>query len=130
MSKTVKRITTIHFVDNTDGEDVYLGYLYGSPGAMGFNLAYSLDDAMDISNKTAEEQLEILYGFQCEYPEDECKLVVITTTIERVEVVMDEGLYKESRQRIALAKLTENDIKALGLMSIFTYIKTKYHITG
>jgi hypothetical protein len=130
MSKTVKKVTTIHFVDVVDGEDVYLGYMYGSAGAMGFNLAYSLDDALDLSGRTADEQLEILYGFQCEYPESECKLVVITTTVEHVEVVMDEGLYKESRQRIALAKLTENDIKALGLMSIFTYIKTKYHVAG
>jgi len=126
-----KRITIIQYSEwDEDGEEVFI-YLEEAwldvDGGYGFSSTEQVELALDLSEKTIEEQVRIFSQFQEENPESDCKIVSITINIIREEMSLEEDAYREARQKIALAKLNEGDIKALGIMNIHTYIKTKFH---
>ena len=111
-----------------DGEYVYVGGLHtGNYDVPSIADAYSFEDAMDFSEQPKELITQIYDQFQNENEERDVELVRITvkTTVE--DITEDDEEFKELRQKSALAKLTERDIKALGLVPIAVYIKTKFH---
>lgn len=126
---TNKTITAIRYLDSSDSEYVYLGNAWeNGEGGWRVTTAYTLDEAMDITGNSIDTQMALFTSFQEYFDEEEVEMVRVQTTIE-TEDLLDavEGEFKEMRQRIALNKLTERDIKALGIVSVATYIKTKYH---
>lgn len=126
-----QKVTTIqHSEWDEDGEEVFIyleeAWLDGY-GGYGFSSTEQVELALDLSEKPLEEQIKIFAQYQEENPDFECKIVTITISITREEMSLDENEYREARQRLALEKLNEGDMKALGVMNIFTYIKTKFH---
>jgi hypothetical protein len=55
------------------------------------------------------------------------ELVKVEITTKHTPVDMGVGEILEKRQKVALAKLTVDDIHALGIEKIATYIKLRYH---
>lgn len=111
-----------------DGEYVYVGGLrsgvYDEPH---LDDVYSFEEAMDLSDQPKELITQVYDQYQKENEEREVELVRITvkTTVE--DITEDDEEFKELRQKSALAKLSERDIKALGIVPIAVYIKTKFH---
>lgn len=127
MREETKTTTVIRFLD-TDNEYVYVsGTNEVAYDRLHCYDAYSLEDAEDYSDQSKERIAEILEAFQDQNVDHECEVVRITmkTTIE--DIMENDDVFKELRQRGALAKLSEKEIKALNLTSIAVYIKTKYH---
>lgn len=87
---------------------------------------YSFEDAKDFDDYELDYVIEVYEQFQNENINSTVEIVRIKT-ITYIEDVMNEGEFKEIRQKNALAKLTEDEIKALGLTNIAVYIKTKFH---
>lgn len=120
-------ITTIRFTDS-DGDFVYLESAYPDhDGDMRVSSCYRINEAMDLSSMTQESIFEMYQAFQSYYADEACEVVRITvkTTVENLFEDNDE--YKETRQRVALKKLNDQDIKILNLTNLAVYIKTKYH---
>lgn len=88
--------------------------------------AYSFEEAKDFDEYELDYVMEIYEQFQEENSNSTIEIVRMKT-ITYIEDVMDDGEFKEVRQKNALAKLTEDEIKALGLTNIAVYIKTKFH---
>lgn len=111
-----------------DGEYVYVGGLrsgvYDEPH---LDDVYSFEEAMDFGDQPKELITQVYDQYQKENDEREVELVRITvkTTVE--DITEDDEEFKELRQKSALAKLSERDIKALGIVPIAVYIKTKFH---
>jgi len=120
-------ITTIRYMD-VDGEYVYIKNAvdFGEDLSWSFGVAYEREEADDISELSVEDQVNLFIVFQEYYSNMECELVKLMIRIESKDLLTDSDLLKEARQRIALNKLNDRDIKALNLGSIATYIKTKY----
>lgn len=119
--------TVIRYKDY-DNDHIYVGTVStGSYDSLYINESYTLEDAFDFSDQDSEYIVSIYDQFQRDNPSFECEVVRITvkTTIE--DVMDGSDVYKELRQKTALSKLTEKEIKALGLTNIAVYIKTKYH---
>lgn len=111
-----------------DGEYVYVGgLLTGNYDGLNIADAYSFEDAMDFGEQPKELITQVYDQYQKENDERDVELVRITvkTTVE--DITEDDEEFKELRQKSALAKLSERDIKALGLVPIAVYIKTKFH---
>jgi hypothetical protein len=124
--KTKTVITTIRYKD-CDGDYVYLASSWKDIDEWRVNSAYQIEEAQDVSEMSSDEQMELYIAFSEYYEGEAVELVRITTTIEEDDLTdVDEGEYRELRQRIALRKLNDTDIRALGIMNIATYIKTKY----
>lgn len=127
MREDSKTALVIRYKDYDD-EYVYVGGLYnGQYDTPSITGVYEFDDAMDFSEQPKEHIVQVYDQFQNENEERDVELVRITvkTTIE--DITEDDEEFKELRQKSALAKLTERDIKALGLVPIAVYIKTKFH---
>lgn len=127
IKKNTQTVTVMRYLD-TDGDYVYLCNAWQSDDEWRCSCAYTLEEALDVSSFTDEHRLEMFMGFQEYYDDVDAEMVRIKTTVEVEDLTdVDEGEYREMRQRIALKKLTESDIRALGIVNIATYIKTKYH---
>jgi len=132
MSKTTKRqITTIQYSESDEEGNDTTFYLEDawrdSYDDYAFSQTEQVEMAHDLSESSLEDQVRIYEEFQEAYPECDCQLVKLTIEVTSEELSLGEDGYREARQRIALEKLNKGDIEALGLMKIFTYIKTKYH---
>jgi len=123
VSKTVMR-----FVDNDD-DYVYIGHYCHNGERYYAGNVYNFDEAMDLSRVPEEEIRDLFVDHQNYYEDYDCEIVRITREVTVEELQTDDTTIKELRQRQALSKLTERDIKILGLGSVATYIKTKYHNT-
>lgn len=120
-------ITTIRFTDS-DGDFVYLESTYPDhDGDMRVTSCYRINEAMDLSGMDQDHIFDVYQAFQSYYEDTVCEVVKITvkTTVENLFEDNDE--YRETRQRVALKKLNEDDIKILNLTNLAVYIKTKYH---
>lgn len=129
--KLKQTVTVIRYLDD-EGDYVYLCNAWKTYDDSDYTwrctCAYTLEEAMDLSDRSDTERLEMFMGFQEYYDDVNAEIVRVVTTVETEDLTdVDEGDYREMRQRIALKKLNENDIKALGIVNIATYIKTKYH---
>lgn len=127
MSETVVTKTVIRYMD-CDNTYTYLGPPYDdSYNPMDFSSQYSFEEAEDLSNRSRVEMMQIFEKFQDENVGFDCELVKITVSTKVEDEFIDDEVLKELRQRAALKKLTDSDVKALGLTNIAVYIKTKYH---
>lgn len=129
MSKTTLNttITAIRYKDS-DGDFVYMSDGYKIDGDWRVTSCYSIEEAKDVSVFSHDDQLSMYMAFHEYYEVEEIEMVRISTTIVTEDLLdVDDGELKEMRQRIALSKLTDRDIRALGITNIATYIKTKYH---
>lgn len=126
--KATEESKLVIMFDYEDGDFGYLSGVYeNTQGEMQVSTGYELEDATDLSNHTKEDIYELFLKFQ-EFHEDyDCELVRITTKVTVEDVETDDDTIKELRQKFALSKLNERDIKALGIANIATYIKTKFH---
>lgn len=123
----VSKVTAMRYLD-TDGDYVYVSRVSDNhEGGYYINVAYNLDEAYDFVNTDKEELMKILEGFQDYYDDMDCEVVKITIRTTTEDIMMDDPEFKELRQKHALDKLTEKEIKALGLVPIAVYIKTKFH---
>lgn len=127
-SQTVEK-TIFCFIDS-DGDEGYVSYVYDSASRdPTFNTTYNLNDAGDMSNHSYAEMTRLFYHYQREIDYATCHIKKIKTIMEVEEIGIDDDEMREIRQRIAIGKLNETDIKALGITNIATYIKTKFHNT-
>lgn len=58
---------------------------------------------------------------------DNVRFERVNMEIRYDNISLDDGVYLEERRRKAIGKLRTEDIEALGVGDIATYIKTKYH---
>lgn len=113
-----------------DSEYVYVGGIRtGAYDEPHIDDVYSFDEAMDFDEQPKEIITRTYEQYQKENEGRDVELVRITvkTTVE--DITEDDEEFKELLQKSALAKLSERDIKALGLVPIAVYIKTKFHNT-
>ncbi len=83
-------------------------------------------DATPIDIDKVDTLLDIRTKILTKVP-DGVDLVKVEVTTKHNAVDMNVGEILEKRQKIALAKLTVDDIHALGIEKIATYIKLRYH---
>jgi hypothetical protein len=89
---------------------------------------YDFEDALDLSPYSQTELVKIYRSFFETYGDDyDCEIVNITKTIKIAPYETEDDTIKELTQKHALSKLTEREIRALGIVNIATYIKTKFH---
>lgn len=127
MRETTNKVLVIRFLDD-DGDYVYVSgvndhdyselYVYD---------AYTLEDAMNFDGEGEERLMDVCQAFQTQHDDKDCEIVRITTTTVIEDIMEDSETFKELRQKNALAKLSEKEIKALNLVPIAVYIKTKFH---
>lgn len=125
-STVVKERVLFSFEDR-DGDIGYVSAIYDRRRSKPeFSTSYDIAYAEHISDDP-DELLKLFYHFASEYEDYPCKLIRVTETTEMAEMEINDDEMREVRQRIALSKLNEGDIKALGIGNIATYIKTKFH---
>jgi hypothetical protein len=123
----VQSKVVIRYLD-CDGTYTYMGAPWeDSYGDQRFGSEYTFEDAFDLSESSNGEVMDFLEKYQDENEGFDCELVKITISTEIEDLMEDDPEFKELRQRAALKKLTEAEIKALGITNIAVYIKTKYH---
>ena len=84
-------------------------------------------EAFDYSKESAAVLIESYRYLSSEYGEDNVEVVSVKIETEVSLVDLNEEVYMEERRRIALNKLTTDDIKALGLEQLAVYHKLKYY---
>lgn len=84
--------------------------------------AVNVFDSYSVNEDCLFEAL-MAYGEYAESTDVEIAKMNITIDAKAV----DSDMIREAKQRIALKKLNNADIEILGLSSLATYIKTKYH---
>lgn len=93
-----------------------------------FDLVEDPWDAYDFTMESDEAKWKAISAVtlhHCEIGES-VEFVYIKKSIE-IENETNNEFLKELMVRAALEKLSEKEIKVLGIMNLFTYIKTKYH---
>lgn len=125
MSESKETKTIIRYFDSDDTY-VFAGAPWmDSADNLRISEIYNIEDAYDFSGHDNEELFDFFEIFQDDHPDFDIELIEMTTIVKDI---MDENdLFKELRQKAALRKLTEPEIKALGITNIAVYIKTKYH---
>lgn len=126
MREESKTSTVLRYKD-VDGAYVYVGAVRRSGTALYINDVYEFPDAMDFVNESKESILEAYLTFQRENREHVVELAKVTVQYTVEDVLENDQDLKELQQQIALSKLSEQDIKVLGLLPIAIYIKTKFH---
>lgn len=94
-----------------------------------FNMASSERNAYNFQDYDPAEMMRLFYYFCQENPDRVCNIRRAKITVEIDNDVVDEQQMREVRQRLAIEKLNEQDIEALGLTKVAVYIKTKFHNT-
>ena len=125
MSESKETKTILRYFD-TDDTYVYAGGPWmDSVDTLHISEVYNVEDAYDFCGHEDEEVFNFFEIFQDGHPDFDIELVEMTTIIK--DVMDDNDLFKELRQKAALRKLTDAEVKALGITNIAVYIKTKYH---
>ena len=123
-------------MEHHNGEYWVIRYLYevkrGQPKewrylAKGNMPTQSPAEAEQHGDKTATEVVEILERLYNRFPGTQYEFVKVNMSITVDPVDIDNDVYLEERRKIALAKLNPDNIKALGLESLATYNKLKFH---
>ena len=124
-----KKVATVLRYRDYDGDFVYVGAVNENDYDSSFyiNECYDAEGAMDFDGHSEEYIFNVFEQFTEEANGKEVELVRITTVTQTEDLMADDEKFKELRQKAALSKLSEAEIKALGLTSIAVYIKTKYH---
>ena len=119
-----KTIKVIRYLDN-DGAWTYLSDITeGEDSVDCYDEAFCVEDAIDFTNFSLMEVKNAFLGFQTENPTRQCQIVKITIQVELLTTL--EGEYHELLKFRALNKLSLDEIQALGLTPVMTYMKTKY----
>lgn len=95
-----------------------------------FDLVENPWEAADFSSFTEKQKWDAISKVIEEHifdSSDSADFITINTTIEITDPYNDDETLKEMKIRAALSKLSDSEIKVLGITNLFTYIKTKYH---
>jgi hypothetical protein len=127
MQDSVETKVVCRFIDE-DKDVCCISYVYRTAcGDLEFSTSYGIEEAMDLSEFSEEEQYDLFMRFQEQNSDYDCEFIKLTVTTKVENMMEGNDTLKELRQKHALSKLTEREVKVLGLSSIATYIKTKYH---
>jgi ATP:corrinoid adenosyltransferase len=89
----------------------------------------SIDQAVRFNNTSVKDFVAAFQKCANVYGDDNVAYARVTVTTVTEHLSTDEGDILEERQRVALAKLSRDDVKALGLENIAMYSMLKFHKT-
>ena len=93
-----------------------------------FSHTNDIEEAKDLRHLTEDALLQSLTDVVSKLSAGEsAKVIQVATQVVTVELIPDADAFKESMRHSGLSKLTQAERDALGLGSLATYDKVKFH---